>query len=159
MMPDDDDAFPDPGWLEAVTGPMREGDVYDGASGALLHTFLPPAPKSRGGFGCAVAAVPDTNGDGRPEAIVGAYGEDPGGVKDAGRVVIDNLRFDRFHDEPGRALVGKPNGKNGPDLLASGALGFTALTEHMNTAFSLLDLRPRGPAAKAGVSRWWVRSS
>lgn len=70
-----------------------------------------------------------------------------------GRVVLDMLRFDRFHDEPGRTLVGKPNGKNGPDLLASGALGFTGLTEHMKTAFSLLDIRKGGPAEKAGLKR------
>ncbi len=70
-----------------------------------------------------------------------------------GKVVIDNVRFDLFHDEPPRALVGKPNGKNGPDLLASGMLGFLALSEHMGTAFSLLDIREGGPAEKAGLKR------
>jgi hypothetical protein len=69
------------------------------------------------------------------------------------RVVIDNLRFDRFHDVPDRPLVGKPNGKNGPDLLASGALGFTGLTEHLKTAFSVLLLREGGSAEKAGLQR------
>ena len=74
-------------------------------------------------------------------------------VEGSGRVVLDDLRLDRFHDEPGRPLVGKPNGKDGPDLLASGALGFTALTEHGKTAFSLLQIREKGPAAKAGLQR------
>lgn len=35
----DDDATPDPGWLDAVTRPLREGDVYDGASGPVLPVF------------------------------------------------------------------------------------------------------------------------
>ena len=68
-------------------------------------------------------------------------------------VVVDDWRFDRFHDEPSRALVGKPNGKNGPDLLASGALGFLALSEHLRTAFSVLEVREKGPADKAGLRR------
>ena len=66
-------------------------------------------------------------------------------------VVIDELRLDMFHAEPTRKLLGKANGKNGPDVLASGALGFQALTEHQATAFSLLDVREEGPAAKAGL--------
>ena len=74
-------------------------------------------------------------------------------VSGKGRVVIDDFHFDLFHREPGRALVGKPNGKNGPDLLASGMLGFLALTEHMGTAFSLLEVRKGGPAEKAGLQR------
>ena len=74
-------------------------------------------------------------------------------VKGTGRVVLDDLRFDRFHDEPDRPLVGKPNGKNGPDLLASGAFGFTGLTEHLKTAFSILLIREGSAAEKAGLKR------
>ena len=74
-------------------------------------------------------------------------------VEGTARIVLDDLRFDRFHDEPDRPLVGKPNGKNGPDLLASGALGFTGLTEHEKTAFSILLIRKGGAAEKAGLRR------
>ncbi|MHC4939773.1 MAG: DUF6288 domain-containing protein [Planctomycetota bacterium] len=79
------------------------------------------------------------------ELIVSTTG--PGGV------VIDNVRLDLFHDAPSRALVGKPNGRNGPDLLASGMLGFLALTEHNGTAFSLLEIREDGPADRGGMKR------
>ncbi len=74
-------------------------------------------------------------------------------VSGKGRVVVDDFRFDLFHDAPSRGLVGKPNGKNGPDLLASGMLGFLALTEHMATSFSILGIRKDGPAEKAGLKR------
>ncbi len=68
-----------------------------------------------------------------------------------GSVVVDELRVDAFHTQPKRTLLGKPNGKNGPDVLSSGALGFQALTEHMASAYSLLDIRDGGPADKAGL--------
>ena len=61
------------------------------------------------------------------------------------------LGVERFHHAPTRRLVGKANGHYGPDLLASGALGFTGLTEHRHRAFSVLDVRADGPAARAGL--------
>ena len=66
-------------------------------------------------------------------------------------VVVDNLRLERFHEQPSRKLLGKANGVLGPDLLGAGALGFDGLTEHLNTAFSVLDVRAKGPAAQAGL--------
>jgi hypothetical protein len=65
--------------------------------------------------------------------------------------VIDEWRLDTYHRAPTRSLLGKANGKNGPDLLASGALGFHALSEHLAPAFSLLGVRKGGPADKAGL--------
>jgi hypothetical protein len=62
------------------------------------------------------------------------------------------LAVERFHHAPTRKLVGKANGHLGPDLLASGALGFTGLTEHKHRAFSILDVRADGPAARAGLA-------
>lgn len=67
------------------------------------------------------------------------------------RVVVDDLRIDLFHEQPSRKLLGKPNGQNGPDLLAAGALGFVALAEHEACAFSLLSVAEDGPAHKAGL--------
>ena len=66
-------------------------------------------------------------------------------------VVVDDLRVERFHVAPTRALRGKPNGKNGPDQLGVGMLGFTGLTEHRASAFSILEVRDDGPASRAGL--------
>lgn len=66
-------------------------------------------------------------------------------------VVVDDLRLELYHERPSRKLLGKPNGKNGPDLLAAGALGFVALVEHHATAFSLLAVTEDGPAHAAGL--------
>ncbi len=86
-------------------------------------------------------------------ALVGSQIDVTLTVKGGRRVVVDELRLDAFHEEPTRGLLGKANGKNGPDVLASGALGFAALTEHFATAFSLLSVDERGPSAKAGLRR------
>ena len=72
-------------------------------------------------------------------------------VKGAASVVVDDLRFERFHTSPKRSLLGKSNGFNGPDLIGAGLLGFGALTEHGCTSFSILEVRAQGPAARAGL--------
>lgn len=72
-------------------------------------------------------------------------------VEGPGGIVIDDLRFERFHAAPRPSLLGKPNGKNGPDRIRTGALGFTMLAEHRSPAASLLKVREGGPAAKAGM--------
>ncbi len=59
----------------------------------------------------------------------------------------------RFSSEPTKKLLGKANGKLGPDQIGCGALGFTALTEHKHRAFTILDVRKGGPAAKEGLKR------
>lgn len=67
-------------------------------------------------------------------------------------IVVDNLRLERFHENPTRKLLGKPNGVLGPDLLGAGSMGFDGLTEHLNTAFSILGVTAKGPAAQAGLT-------
>ena len=69
-----------------------------------------------------------------------------------GAGAAQGLAVERFHAAPTRKLVGKANGHLGPDLLACGPLGFTALTEHQHRAFSILDVRADGPAAQAGLA-------
>lgn len=72
-------------------------------------------------------------------------------TKGAATVLIDNLELLRFPGTPSRALLGKANGHLGPDLLASGSLGFTAITEHRHHAFQIHGLVEGGAAARAGM--------
>ncbi|MFN7973732.1 MAG: integrin alpha [Acidobacteriota bacterium] len=62
--------------------------VFDGGTGALLHSLVSPAPSQGGHFGFAVCGVPDTNGDGIDDVAVGAYGEDEAGFGGAGHAYI-----------------------------------------------------------------------
>ena len=50
--------------------------LYDGGSGALLQELVSPRPQPDGRFGAAVAGVPDADGDGVDDLLVGAYEED-----------------------------------------------------------------------------------
>ncbi len=61
--------------------------LFSGASGALLHTLASPSPESPGRFGTGVAGVPDADGDGFGDLLVGAKFED-GGAADAGRAYL-----------------------------------------------------------------------
>ncbi|MCA9427700.1 MAG: FG-GAP repeat protein, partial [Candidatus Omnitrophica bacterium] len=63
--------------------------IFDGATGALLHTLISPDEESSGLFGYSVAGIPDVNGDGLGDLVVGANGEDPDTSPDgAGRAHI-----------------------------------------------------------------------
>ncbi|MEP0842594.1 MAG: FG-GAP repeat protein [Phycisphaerae bacterium] len=63
--------------------------LYSGADGTLLRTLVSPNPLSVGCFGYSVAGVPDVNGDGRGDVVVGAYLEEvSGGQADAGRAYL-----------------------------------------------------------------------
>jgi hypothetical protein len=63
--------------------------LFDGATGAVLHEFESPNKQENGGFGVSVSGVPDANGDGRGDVIVGAQFENPNGSPDsAGRAYL-----------------------------------------------------------------------
>jgi hypothetical protein len=64
--------YEDPG-----RGPVDAGRAYvfSGQTGALLHTLTSPNPEPGGFFGNAVAGVPDTDGDGRGDLLIGARNE------------------------------------------------------------------------------------
>ncbi|MGE3109270.1 MAG: integrin alpha [Phycisphaerales bacterium] len=71
----DDDGFGD----YAVAGSAWSRVwVYSGRTGDLLHTVYPPVPES-GGFGRTLAPLPDVDGDGRGELLIGSpYATYPG---------------------------------------------------------------------------------
>ncbi|HEX8384823.1 MAG TPA: T9SS type A sorting domain-containing protein [Rubricoccaceae bacterium] len=74
---------------EDVGGVDQSGRVYvySGGTGVRLRTLLSPNSEAGGRFGDAVASVPDADGDGKPDILVGASHEDGGGT-DAGRAYL-----------------------------------------------------------------------
>jgi len=74
-------------------GPPSAGRAYvfDGKSGQLLHVLVSPSTGERGYFGESVSGVPDLNGDGAGDVIVGAYFENPGSApRHTGRAYVFN---------------------------------------------------------------------
>lgn len=60
--------------------------VFSGRSGALVHELVPPAAQVGGQFGWCVTSVPDADGDGVNDCLVGAYNESPAvGAAKSGR--------------------------------------------------------------------------
>ncbi len=70
---------------DILVGAREQVHLFSGATGALLHTILPP--DSARSFGTAVAGVPDVNGDGRTDLLVGAS-LTFGAFDNAGRVYL-----------------------------------------------------------------------
>lgn len=63
--------------------------LFSGQTGVLLRIFFSPVFEENGNYGWSVAGVPDVNGDGRGDVLIGAPREDPGTTPtDAGRVYL-----------------------------------------------------------------------
>ena len=78
--------YEDPGSSPDDTG---RAYIFSGVGGALLHTLQSPNEEYQGYFGCSVSGIPDMDGDGRGDVIVGAYWEDPGSSPDSsGRAYV-----------------------------------------------------------------------
>ena len=87
----DDLAVGAPGFSFGTGAAQRSnGRAYliSGATGALIATFDTPAGEFEGVFGTSVAGVPDADGDGRSDVLVGAPGEDENGLSSAGRAYL-----------------------------------------------------------------------
>lgn len=62
--------------------------VYSGKTGDRILTIVSPNMQEQGVFGCSLAVVPDTNGNGTPDLLVGS-GEMPNGQPEkAGRAYL-----------------------------------------------------------------------
>ena len=87
--------------------------VFSGATRSLLYTLESPNGEGGGAFGRSIADAGDTNGDGRPEVIVGASHENPGTAPtDAGRAYVFSLPMpSRIEPGPGEAgiVLGAPS--------------------------------------------------
>lgn len=69
-------------------GPGRV-HLFSGATGAFLRVLVCPSGEDKAGFGRSVSGVPDVNGDGRGDLVVGAPFDDPGSSpNDAGRAYL-----------------------------------------------------------------------
>jgi len=53
--------------------------ILDGTTGAPIHTLESPNPQELGFFGISVSRAGDLDNDGYPDAVIGAYNEDPQG--------------------------------------------------------------------------------
>lgn len=63
--------------------------VYSGANSARVRTLVSPHVEEDGFFGAAISAIPDVNGDGVPDIVVGAPHDNPGvSPAQCGRVYI-----------------------------------------------------------------------
>ncbi len=63
----------------STPGDAGRAYLFSGATGAMLFEFASPNPETQGFFGFSVSGVPDTDGDGRGDLLIGAVFEDPSG--------------------------------------------------------------------------------
>lgn len=146
--------------------------VFSGADGSLLRTLRSPFAQPTGWFGDEVAGVPDVNGDGLGEILVGAQRETVAGVKLAGRsFLFDGATGALLQDfvspnseEDGRfgsAVVGLPDVDGGAPGFGDIAVGAyredpgtspdLAGRVYVHRLDALLGYMPTPPPAPAGA--------
>src|SRR5262249_50250171 len=62
--------------------------LFSAATGQLLATFSSPNPQEGGAFGASLGGVPDVDGDGVGDVIVGAFKEGPTSPDQTGRAYL-----------------------------------------------------------------------
>lgn len=144
------------GWYLTVTF-----DVLEAADGARLSVELDGMPLTLHDVAASEATAAGANAapsSRRVMAVLDAERTSELGERTAlvltaegGRAVVSTPTVERFHLAPTTKLIGKANGVLGPDRLDVGALGLVALTEHSCRSFSILEVRPGGPADRAGL--------
>lgn len=77
-----------PGATSTIIARLGRAYTFSGATGVALDTLVSPAPETDGAYGHAVAGLPDRNGDGRGEVLVGAVRESVTTSEDAGRAYV-----------------------------------------------------------------------
>jgi hypothetical protein len=83
--------------------------LYNGATGQMVRAWVSPADQDNGCFGWSLGWIPDVDGDGRPDVIIGAPFENVGATNNAGRVYIFSGatgRLIRQHWSPARQTMG-----------------------------------------------------
>ncbi len=66
-------------------------------------------------------------------------------------ILVDDVLVLRLPQDPAVMNFAKPNGKNGPDRLDSGTLGFVSQTAHEHAPLPVVSVRKGSPAAVAGL--------
>lgn len=107
--------------------------LFSGSTGNLLFSVRSPSPVKKGRFGSSVARVPDANGDGVDDLLVGAPGEQTEAGSEAGRAYLFSGRSGSLlhtltspeAQSSGRfgttvAGVGDVNGDGSGDVLVGG---------------------------------------
>jgi hypothetical protein len=62
--------------------------MYNGSTGQLVRAWISPARQEGGCFGWSIASVPDIDGDGASDVVVGAPFENAGGRNASGRAYL-----------------------------------------------------------------------
>lgn len=87
--------------------------IYSGATGALYKKLLPPLPQANGSFGFAVAGLPDANGDGFGDVVIGAPRENPFSTP------VNSGRVHLYNGNTGTRIITVQS----PGLMANGFFG------------------------------------
>jgi hypothetical protein len=112
--------------------------VFDGETGALVHTLSSPVPDKGWAFGASLAAVGDLDGDETSDLLVGGDGRRGRGLPETlqgflisgarGRPLQVNGRLASHGPPAAVAAPGDLNGDGTPDLVFAGGRGVTMVS-------------------------------
>ncbi len=138
------------GFSDVIVGAATGGGftgaayVHSGQTGAVLHAFSGSAVLDYLGY--AVSDAGDVNGDGRPDLIVGAWGDDIGGLDAGAAFVRSGADGSLLHDWHGASA----GDRFGWSVSGAGDLDLDGLADLVTGA-----LRDDGAFADAGGAYAW----